>query len=366
MLRVLSGMLVFVFIAASAYADVRVTRRFQFTSDDPAFRRLPKELLAGQEQAVIVKGERMLKINGPNAAELVDLGEERIYTLDLRRRTYSVRTFADVRAERLRLEQEMEEMKVGLEEQLRKAREVEARVRREEEQRATRRGGRTQTAEEPAVKKTEEERMREFVQNYEHTSGPTGQRRTILGFDAQEVVSTTRIGPSDDLPFGAVVSVTQWLADIPELREIDEFEIRYRTQTGETAPLPTSAYLDMSAMTAAMQAHPLYADMMSRIDVDDSVKGTPLSTTTRMKPAVGADAAGTPSESKGGGILGTIRQQAGRSLGLPRRGGGGNARDAELMSPMTTQQEIVAFSRSVTDDEVAIPAGFKEVSPRRR
>jgi hypothetical protein len=359
-------MLVLVLTAASAHADVRVTRRSQFTSDDPAFRRLPKEVFSGLEQTVIVKGERMMTINGPNVAEIVDLGEERIYALDLRRRTYSVRTFAQVRDERLRLDQETEKMKADLEELMRKSREAEARARREQEERARSRGGRPQPPEPQVVKKTEEERMREFVQNYEHTSKPTGQRRTILGFDAQEVVSTTRIGPTDDVPFGMVVSVTQWLAEMPELREIDAFETRYRAATGETAPPPSSAYLDMSAMTAAMQAHPLYADMMKRVEVDDSVKGTPLSTTMRMEPAVGADAAGTPSAPKGGGLLGRIGEQAGRSLGLPRRGRRDDSRDARPMPPMTTRQEIVAFSRMVTDAEVAIPAGFREVSSRGR
>lgn len=369
MLRHLSVMLVFVLTAAHAYADVRVTRRSQFTSDDPAFRRMPKELLAGQDHTVIVKGDRMMRINGPYVAEIVDLQEERIYSLDLRRKTYSVRTFAQVRGERERLQQQTEKMKADVEEQLRKYREAEARVRVEQEQRAASRGRRRQPAEEKVIEKTEDERLREFVQNYEHASGPTGQRRTILGFDAQEVVSTTRMGPTDDSPSGMAMTVTHWLADIPELREIDAFEDRFRNATGEAAPPRMSASLDTAAVAAAIEANPIYVEMMNRITVDDSVKGTPVLTITKGGPAMTDDGStksgdDTRQRAKSGGLLGGIGRQAGRSFGLPGFGRPAE-KAAERPTPaMTTRQEMVEFSRTVSEEEVAIPAGFKEVKPR--
>jgi hypothetical protein len=127
----------------------------------------------------------------------------------------------------------------------------------------------------------------------------------------------------------------------------------------------------MSGAAAALQATPIYADMVNRIKVDDSVKGTPVLTITRTGPAVESGASGKPkegpqAESKEGGGLAAVGREAGRALGLPRFGRRDEKPAAKPPSPMTIQQEIVSFARTVSDGEVAIPTAFKQVNPRGR
>jgi hypothetical protein len=362
MLRHLIVMLSLVLTATDALADVRVTRRMQMTSGDPAFRRLPKEATS-QDHRVILKGPRMMRHVSPSVAQLIDLQEERLYTIDFQRKTYSVRTFAEMRAENERVKEQMAKYRVQAEAQMLKLRDEQARWQAQAEEQAARRGRRSRETPAPMpVQKTDEERVREFVRNYEHTSAPTGQRREMLGLDAQEVVSTTRMGPTEDNPSGMLITVTQWLADVPELQELDAFDRRYHDAIGQAMPSPTALTPDLSAMSAAVQSNPMYADVMNRIKVDDSVTGTPVLIVMKTGPAVEGEATAS---NGAGGALGTLGRQAGRAFGVPGFGKREVTPAARPVPVTTTQHEIVELSRTVTDAEVAIPDGFKEVKPPR-
>ena len=67
----------------------------------------------GVTSTVAIKGSRMMTTSGDSTAQIVDLGEEKIYDLDLKKKSYRVTTFADVR-------RQMEEAKRKAEEEAKK------------------------------------------------------------------------------------------------------------------------------------------------------------------------------------------------------------------------------------------------------
>ena len=51
----------------------------------------------GVTSTVVVKGNRMMTTSGTTTGQIIDLGEEKVYELDLRKKTYTVAAFADLR-----------------------------------------------------------------------------------------------------------------------------------------------------------------------------------------------------------------------------------------------------------------------------
>ena len=51
----------------------------------------------GVTSTVAVKGNRMMTTSGTTTGQIIDLGEEKVYELDLRKKTYTVAAFADLR-----------------------------------------------------------------------------------------------------------------------------------------------------------------------------------------------------------------------------------------------------------------------------
>ena len=83
--------------AAPAYADVRAEEKSQVRFEGMLGRMI--NLFGGGDpvtQAVSVKGNRKAT-RGKDRGQIIDLAEEKIYDLDLRRKTYTVTTFADLR-----------------------------------------------------------------------------------------------------------------------------------------------------------------------------------------------------------------------------------------------------------------------------
>jgi len=51
----------------------------------------------GVTSTVAIKGNRMMTSNGDGSAQIVDLSEEKIYDIDIKKKSYRVTTFADLR-----------------------------------------------------------------------------------------------------------------------------------------------------------------------------------------------------------------------------------------------------------------------------
>jgi len=56
-----------------------------------------KSAKEGVVSTVTVSGDRKMTTTGDNTAQIIDLKEEKIYDLDVRRKTYKVTTFEDIR-----------------------------------------------------------------------------------------------------------------------------------------------------------------------------------------------------------------------------------------------------------------------------
>ncbi len=302
--------------SAPAYADVRAEEKSQVKFEGMLGRMI--NLFGGGDpvtQAVSVKGNRKATL-GKDRGQIIDLTEEKIYELDLRRKTYTVTTFADLR-------KKMEEAR--------------------------------QKAASQSPEKAEAGKQPEFEVQF--SIAESGQRRTINGFDAREVVMTVSVhekGKTLEQGGGMVMTSNTWLAPkVAGMNEIAEFDRRYAEK------LASAVLLD--AQTAAMAAgmYPMIADAMKRMQAENvNLDGTPVLTVVKMETAPSAEQAkaAPKEESRPSGLGGLGGRLARRAIG------GG---DDKAAAPggrtlvMTFQNELLKASPAVVDSELAVPADFK-------
>jgi len=272
----------------------------------------------GVESTVAVKGTRKATM-GDNTGQIVDLGEERVYTLDTRRREYRVRTFADIRAE-------FEKAKAEAAKQAEEAK-----------------------AEDKAAL---EEAGREL--EFDIDVAETGQRRAIAGHDTREVVLTMTgraKGQTLEQGGGFVMTSTMWLAPrVAALDELGAFELKYiQAVYGE------AFVADMQQMAGMMALYPSFATMASRMEAErGKLDGTALSTTVLFEAVRSAEQlkqAEQSSQSSGGGGIGGM---------LGRRIMGNRGAPEPRSMVLRTTHEILSVDTTVADADVAVPANFRE------
>src|SRR5262245_5586475 len=99
------------------HADVRTDEKSKFSLGGAMGKIVNffggKAAKEGITSTVAVKGERKITFND-TTGQIVDLGEEKIYDLDLKKKTYKVTTFAELR-------RQMEEARRKAEDEARKA-----------------------------------------------------------------------------------------------------------------------------------------------------------------------------------------------------------------------------------------------------
>ncbi|MEO5740413.1 MAG: hypothetical protein ABIS29_07445 [Vicinamibacterales bacterium] len=154
-----------------------------------------KSAKEGVLSTVAVSGDRKMTTTGDSTGQIVDLREEKIYDLDLRRKTYKVTTFEEIR---------------------RQMREAEAKARE-------------QASREPGSEKPSKNDGKELEVDFNVKS--TGQTKAINGFDTREVIATITVrekGKKIEDSGGIVMTVDTWLSkSAPSLKEIADFERRY-------------------------------------------------------------------------------------------------------------------------------------------
>ena len=114
----------------------------------------------GVTSTVAVKGDRKATLNDATG-QIIDLNEEKIYDLDLKKKTYKVTTFAELR-------QQMEEARKKAEEEARKAPEAETPAPAERD---------------PNQKEVE----------VDFDVKDTGEKKAINGFDTHQVIMTVTV-----------------------------------------------------------------------------------------------------------------------------------------------------------------------------
>jgi hypothetical protein len=336
--RIAVALVAAVLCASVARADVRTEEKTQVRFEGALGRMM--NLFGGRAardgivSTVSVKGDRMMRVTG-DTAQIVDLREEKIYELDLKDRSYTVTTFADMRRR--------------LEEARRKAAQTPAD------------GGQPQGAQEP---------QREMEVDFDVKE--SGQRRAVNGFEAREVVMTIAVrekGKTLEENGGFVLTSHNWLAaKVEAMSEVAEFDRRYAEK------LAAPVLLDAQQMAAALAMYPMMQEAMAKLRAEHvNLDGTPVMTTMTFQAVASAAQAEASQESQ---------QQEAQPRGLPGIGGLGGrlgrrimnrgndekpaadapAQPANRATVMTLTHEVLKVSPTVGDADVAIPPGFRQKS----
>jgi hypothetical protein len=269
----------------------------------------------GVETTNAVKGNRKIEI-GDTTGRIIDLKEEKVYDLDMRKKTYEVTTFDEMR---------------------RRLKEAQERARKD----AQKEEGRDQPAQQP------EKPEKEYEVDFDVKE--TGQQRTIAGHQARQVISTVTVrekGRTLDEGGGAVLTVDSWLGpELPALKELAEFDLRYAKAISPDAPT-----LSAEELAAVLALYPMLRTANERLQKEGSkLRGTPLATTTTFEGVKSKEALEQQKQNTGGGgIGGMLARRMMKKQEKPRA------------TVFTLTHETVEISTDVAENDVAIPAGFKQ------
>jgi hypothetical protein len=263
-----------------------------------------------------VKGDRKVQLNDATG-RIVDLKEEKVYELDMKDKSYKVKTFAQIRQE---------------------LKEAQEKAQREAEKARKEAKGEPQPEQKPDKELEVDFDLKE-----------TGQKKSLAGYDAREVVMTITVrekGKTLEDNGGLVMTTNSWLGpDIPALKELAQFDMRYWKAV---APETTGLSADQMAMVLAM--YPMVKSAMDRMNKENvNLKGTPLATTTTFEGVKGKEQmAQAQEQNKGGGLGGMLARRMMKNDAKPRT----------LI--MTLNTETLEVATAVAPADLEIPAGFKE------
>jgi len=289
----------------------------------------------GVTSTVIVKGDRRATL-GEDTGQIVDLAEEKVYDLDLKRKSYKVTTFAELRRR--------------FEEQQRKAAES---ARREE----------------PSAKETPAERdpnAKEVEIDFDVKN--TGQTKTLNGFQTREAVMTVTVrekGKTLEQGGGMVVTSEIWLAPtVKAMKDVTDFDMRYAQKL-----YGGLAGVSAEQMAAALAMYPMLKPAIGKMSAEGAkLEGTAIQTTTTMdavksqeqlqqdaKASTSTDSNDSKPTSIGG--LGGMLARKMQKRGSDDKDGGATKARATFM---TTTHEVLKIATDVAAADVAVPAGFRE------
>jgi len=318
--------------ASPLHADVKTEERMKFELGGMLGKMV--NLFGGGNEGTVttvaVKGARQ-SIMSDSVGQLIDLSEERVYQLDIKRKTYRVATFAQIR-------QQMEEARAKAE---KAAREEQAKQK-----------------DAPPAQKPEDAVEIDFDVR------KTGQSRTINGFTTNQVLVVVTVrekGKTLDQSGGLQITTDMWMApQMAAMKEITDFQMQYAQKL--YGPMIQGA--SPQDMAAAMAIYPMLKPALERMNAEkDKVAGTAIMTTVRVEAVKSAEQfaqeqkqredATKPSVSGGvGGLIGGLARRAAQKKveGEPQ----------PRAMVMTTTSEVLKIATDVTAGDVAIPAGFKQ------
>lgn len=294
----------------------------------------------GVQTSIAVKGDRKVSLTD-QTGQIIDLREEKIYDLDIRRKTYKVTTFGELR-------RQMEEARKKAAEDLKKAQAEE----------------KVQPAQaEPAAQ--DDKQM-----DVDFDLKETGQKKNINGFDSRQIVMTITMrekGKTLEQSGGMVLTSDIWMTPaIKAMKEVVDFDVRY----AQALAGPMISGASAGEMAAAMAAYPLMTDAIARMRAENvKMDGTAVQTTTTIDAVKSAEqiaaekeqqssqsSQSTSSGSSGtvGGLLGGLGRR------MANRGNTNQPAASGRATFMTMTNEVLKVSTTVSDADLAVPAGFKE------
>jgi hypothetical protein len=261
-----------------------------------------------------VKGNRKATLNDATG-RIVDLAEEKIYDLDMKRKTYTVTTFEELR-QRMREAQQ-----------------------KAEENAKRQQGGEQQ--QQPSGKEID----------VDFDVKETGQTKQIAGHDTRQVIMTITLrekGKTLEESGGMVVTSDSWLArPIAAMQELAEFEMKYWK-----AIAPEAAGVSAEQMAALAAMYPMIKQGMERLGQESAkLEGTPLATTVTFEGVKSKEqlAQGQNQGGGGGGLSGMLARR------IAKRGD-----DKPRATVFTSTSETIEIATAVPPADLEIPAGFKE------
>ena len=329
-------------VTSSLSADVRTDQRVKFQLGGALGKMVnmfSKGAREGVTTVVAVKGNRKSTMNGDSTGQIIDLAEEKIYDLDIKKKTYKVTTFAEIR-------KQMEEAKRQAEQAAK-------------DERASQPGAPSKPAEkDPNAKEME----------VDFDIKTTSETRAINGFNTTKSVMTITVrekGKTLDEAGGMVMTTDMWLApNAPSTNDLVDFDRRYAQKLHGPMAVSGASAQDM-AMAMAMYPQVKPARDKARAEGGKMPSGTAILTEMRMESVPPGTANQTsaaiakPEEPKKkglGGMLGGLKKMAEEAEKNQNSG----QKPAQRAIIMTTSVEMVKLTTDVDAASVAIPAGFTE------
>ena len=294
----------------------------------------------GIVNTVAVKGDRKLTVND-QSGEIVDLAEEKVYRLDMKKKTYEVVTFAQLR-------REIEE----------------ARKKAEEQARASRGDGGDDRsrAGSPAASQTSGSNAQQKQVEVDFNVKETGERRTINGFDTRQAIMTVAVrekGKKLEQSGGLVLTADMWLAPKTAAEnDVAQFDLRYARKLEGPAAVAAA----QAQMAAAMAAYPQMGEAMTRMQAEGAkLEGTPILMTTTFEAVKNAEMMAAQQEQaqqreqeQPKGLGGMLGRKIGKKIG-----GGEEGPPKPRSTILTITSEVLTLSKDVSAADVALPAGFR-------
>jgi hypothetical protein len=314
-------------------ADVKTQERTQVKFEGAIGRMVNmfggKNARDGMVSTVALKGNRMLSTTG-ETGQIIDLTEEKVYALDLKDKSYTVVTFADMR---------------------RRMQEAMAKAEKD-----------AAAAKPEAEKPSENQAKTEYEVDFVITDGSGAKQ--VAGLDTKESVATITVrekGKTLDQGGGLVLETHLWMTPkVPALQELNAFRQRYAEKI--YGPLMAEAAASPN-MTQALAMYPQMKNAMAKLAAEgQKLNGTPLLTEMIFVVAVppGSQTSQQAEPAPGlGGLLGGLGRMRGRKNDAPAAAPAAAAAAPGRSQVLTTTTETLQITPSATDADVALPAGLK-------
>lgn len=316
-----------------ASADVKSTEnnRLQFGGTMGAVLNLfaGQSAKEGVQDVVAVRGDRKMRVFGQHA-QLIDLAGEKIYDIDLRRKTYKVTTFDELRR------QIAEDAK-------------------------------------KAEKDTKpDEQTADNDHDVDYSVKPTGQTKIINGFNCHEVIATVTVrekGQTLEQGGGLILTDDLWLVPtVPALKESTDFDVRYFKAIAG----PYAAGISADQMARATALLPALRLAFEKLNVEgaSSLDGTTISsdlTADSVKSAAELAQATKDDDdqaSAGGGLAGLHKAFGGFGKKLAKKVAASHEKGPQDTDAKTRvmmlHHEVLSIATSVADGDVSVPPGFRQ------
>jgi hypothetical protein len=311
-------------LAAPAWAEVKTREKTHITLGGMMGKvfnlfggKAAKEGVVG---TTAVKGNRKATINESNG-QIVDLTEEKVYDLDMKKKTYRVTTFDELR-----------------------------RRMQEAREKAQKEAAREQGKEDNAEKA---EPQKEYEVDFDVKE--TGQKKQLAGHDTRQVIMTITVrekGRTLEDGGGVVMTADSWLGpQLPALRELAEFDMKYWKQLQG----PDAMGMSAEQLATVIAMFPAVKQAMDRLQKESpKLQGTPLATTTTVEGVKSKEQMAQQADSgksSGGGLGGMLARRMAKK--------DNDATNAKA-TIFTAQHEVQEVQTTVAAADIDIPAGFKE------